>query len=89
MRNYYIPPTIKEKEKVIGGILTIGQFLFLIVGLVIGLVLGVLLYTLTKSLELGRKLSESTLREIDINKPHFLTPFFWYNQVKGAPPYAR
>lgn len=53
MRKYYIPPTIKDKEKIIGGILTLGQFMFLIVGLVIGLVLGVLLYTLTKSIEIA------------------------------------
>lgn len=53
MRKYYIPPTIKEKEKVIGGVLTLGQFMYLIVGLVIGLVTGVVLYILTKSIEIA------------------------------------
>ena len=53
MRKYYIPPTIKEKEKIIGGILTLGQFAFLITGLVIGIVLAVFIFVITDSIEMA------------------------------------
>lgn len=53
MRKYYIPPTIKEKEKIIGGILTLGQFAFLIVGLIIGLALAIFIFAITKSIEMA------------------------------------
>lgn len=46
MRNYIIPPDINEKEKVIGGILNINQFFWLLGGLLIGAVVFVLLYPL-------------------------------------------
>ncbi|ADO59553.2 PrgI family protein [Paenibacillus polymyxa] len=36
MRNYQIPPDMNEKEKVIGGILNINQFFWVLAGLLIG-----------------------------------------------------
>ena len=48
-RNYEIPPDTSEKEKAIGGILTFGQFGWLVLGLVIALVVYLVLYLLTKS----------------------------------------
>lgn len=36
MKKYYIPADMSEKEKIIGGVLTIIQLFWLLVGLVIG-----------------------------------------------------
>lgn len=36
MRVYQIPPDMKEKEKIIGGILNINQFFWILAGLLIG-----------------------------------------------------
>ncbi len=38
MRRYTIPPTIKEKEKVVGGILTMFEFLSLLLGVILALI---------------------------------------------------
>ena len=48
-RNYDVPPDTSEKEKAIGGILTFGQFGWLILGLVIALVIYLFLYIITRS----------------------------------------
>lgn len=36
MRMYQIPPNMREKEKVIGGILNINQFFWILTGLILG-----------------------------------------------------
>ena len=50
---YKIPADTKEKEKVIGGILTMAQFLVLAVGLGLGLSLFVIFWLLTKNIFVG------------------------------------
>ena len=47
-RNYEIPPDTSEKEKAIGGILTFGQFGWLIGGVVIALLVFVVIYLITR-----------------------------------------
>lgn len=37
MRSYLIPPDTNEKEKIVGGILNLNQFLWLVGGFVLGL----------------------------------------------------
>lgn len=39
MKVYYVPPDMNEKEKIIGGILTMGQFLWLLAGGIIGVLI--------------------------------------------------
>lgn len=46
MRSYNVPPDVNEKEKIIGGILNINQFFWLLGGLLIGAIVFVLLYPL-------------------------------------------
>jgi hypothetical protein len=57
MRVYTVPPDMKEKEKIIGGILNINQFFWILGGLVLGASVFALTFTLTKmggfSLTLG------------------------------------
>lgn len=48
-QNYEMPPDTAEKEKAIGGILTFGQFGWLLGGVVIALLIFVLLYLPTRS----------------------------------------
>lgn len=50
MSSYVIPPTIKEKEKIIGGILDIQQAGWLIGGAVIGLIVFLVLSPVSKIL---------------------------------------
>lgn len=50
---YKIPPDVKEKEKVIGGYLTLLQFMWLLGGLASGLFLFVIFWLLTNSLFIG------------------------------------
>lgn len=50
---YKIPPDVKEKEKVIGGVLTLIQFLWLLGGLGGGLFLFVVTWLATNSLFFG------------------------------------
>lgn len=50
---YKIPPDVKEKEKVIGGYLTLIEFLWLLGGLGSGLFLFVIFWLLTSSLFVG------------------------------------
>ena len=39
MRSYTVPPDINEKEKIIGGILNINQFFWLLGGFIFGAVM--------------------------------------------------
>lgn len=48
MRKYTIPPTIREKEKVIGGVLTMEEFMYIIGGLVVGIVVFICLMGISK-----------------------------------------
>lgn len=50
---YQIPADVKEKEKVIGGVLTLIQFFWILGGLVFGLLLLVLVLGITGSLIAG------------------------------------
>lgn len=36
MRTYQVPPDMKEKEKIIGGLLNLNQFFWILIGLAIG-----------------------------------------------------
>lgn len=47
MRIYSVPPDTREKEKIIGGLLNINQFLWLLGGLVLGAVFFAVVYKLT------------------------------------------
>ena len=49
MRYYTIPPDTRGKEKIIGGIFTISQFIFLVVGVLLGFLLVIPTYKLTNS----------------------------------------
>ena len=53
MKLYKVPADTKEKEKSIGGVLMLAQFLWLLVGLVLGLVSFVVVFGITKSLGFG------------------------------------
>lgn len=48
MRVYPVPPDMKEKEKIIGGVLNLNQFLWILGGLGLGASVFALIYTLTK-----------------------------------------
>lgn len=41
-----IPPAMNEKEKVFGGIFTLGQMLWIIAGVVLGILLSLVLYSI-------------------------------------------
>lgn len=47
MNMYQVPPDIKEREKVIGGLFDWGQFFWFLAGAGIGIVIFATLYTLT------------------------------------------
>ncbi|AMN30962.1 hypothetical protein BFS06_12180 [Clostridium perfringens] len=47
-RSYTIPPDIKEKEKIIGGVLTLQQFYWVLGGAGLGAILFILTFTITK-----------------------------------------
>ena len=49
MNMYNIPPDIREKEKIIGGIFTLTQLVFLIVGALVGAAVGWILFRITGS----------------------------------------
>ena len=46
-RKYFVPPDMREKEKIIGGKLTINQAAWLLLGFVIGFVVFLLFYDLS------------------------------------------
>lgn len=48
MRVYNVPPNMNEKEKIIGGLLNINQFFWILGGLVFGASTFAVLFTLTK-----------------------------------------
>jgi len=45
MMTYIVPPDMKEREKIVGGVLTIAQFAWLLGGFIIGGLIFILLYT--------------------------------------------
>lgn len=45
MRNYSVPPDINEKEKVIGGVLNINQFFWLLGGFVLGVIMFIITFS--------------------------------------------
>lgn len=47
---YSIPPDTREKERIIGGIFTVSQLIFLIIGLIVGSALAILAFKTTKNL---------------------------------------
>lgn len=49
MRSYTVPPDMKEKEKIIGGVININQFFWLLGGFVLGAVLFIVSFLITKS----------------------------------------
>lgn len=49
MRYYPIPPDTRGKEKIIGGIFTISQFIFLIIGVILGFILVAVTFKMTNS----------------------------------------
>lgn len=46
MRSYTVPPDINEKEKIIGGILNINQFFWLLGGFILGAVMFIITFPL-------------------------------------------
>lgn len=46
---YVVPPDVRDDEKIVGGIFTKSQFIFLILGFVGGMALTILLYSMTKN----------------------------------------
>lgn len=44
---YTVPPDMKEKEKIIGGVLDMSQFLWLVSGFVSGIILCLIVWVLT------------------------------------------
>lgn len=44
---YAVPPDMKEKEKIIGGVLNLNQFLWLVSGFVSGIILCLIIWALT------------------------------------------
>lgn len=50
MGRYVVPPNLKEKEKIIGGILNMNQFLWIVAGLVLGGIIFIGLFIATSSL---------------------------------------
>ncbi len=49
MRYYTIPPDTRGKEKIIGGIFTVSQFIFLVLGVLVGFAMVLLFFKLTNS----------------------------------------
>lgn len=76
MRNYVVPPDINEKEKVIGGVLNINQFFWLLGGFVLGAVVFVVFFPVFGkfSLALGGLFSLTGVPFVVI-KPKDLTLF--------------
>lgn len=50
MRVYSVPPDINEKEKIIGGFMDIGQFVWIICGVILGLITGISLFFVIKKI---------------------------------------
>lgn len=73
MRSYTVPPDMKEKEKIIGGVLNLNQFFWLLGGFVIGVVLFIIVFTITKSAVLGVILALASIIAS--------TPFVFYKKL--------
>lgn len=52
MRSYNIPPDMNEKEKIIGGVLDLGQFFWILGGLLLGALVFVILFPLLNKFSL-------------------------------------
>lgn len=50
MQYHQVPPDTRDKEKIFGGIFTLSQFIFLIIGVIVGALIGMMLYTMTGNL---------------------------------------
>ena len=50
MQHYQIPPNTQDKEKIFGGIFTLSQFIFIVIGVLVGAVSGLALYGITNNL---------------------------------------
>lgn len=50
MQYHQVPPDTRDKEKIFGGIFTISQFTFLVLGVVFGALMGLFFYTLTQNI---------------------------------------
>lgn len=48
MRIYPVPPDMKEKEKIIGGLLNINQFFWLLGGFILGILFFIITFVATK-----------------------------------------
>ncbi len=48
LRTYQVPPDMKEKEKIIGGLLNINQFFWLLGGFILGILLFIVTFVTTK-----------------------------------------
>lgn len=46
---YVVPPDVRDEEKIVGGIFTKSQFMFLVIGFIGGMALTILLYSMTKN----------------------------------------
>lgn len=46
---YIVPPDVRDDEKIVGGIFTKSQFMFLVIGFVGGMGLTIFLYSLSKN----------------------------------------
>lgn len=85
MAVYQVPPDMKEKEKIIGGILNINQLLWLILGLGIGALIFVMLFKIfggIPSLVLGVIAATSTTPFIFVKKKELT--LFQYFKYKFA-----
>lgn len=50
MQYHQVPPDTRDKEKIFGGIFTITQFVFLVIGVVLGAIMGLFFYTITQNI---------------------------------------
>lgn len=46
---YIVPPDVRDDEKIVGGIFTKSQFMFLVIGFVAGMGLTIFLYSISKN----------------------------------------
>ena len=46
---YMVPPDVRDDEKIVGGIFTKSQFIFLVLGFVVGMALTIGLYSMSKN----------------------------------------
>lgn len=85
MREYKTPTDISEKEKVVGGILTAGQLIFVLIGIFIMVTIGLSLYTTIgfASFIIGAVLGLPLGIVFSFYKPHKI-PLLRYIRLKTA-----